>query len=72
MRPGEMARQVPHTAGLTRGCDKNHPTSNFVVFLQQGEVAPHVARRNIGSAPAEETTRHRAGLALPRSLGCWR
>jgi transposase len=59
----EMVRQVPHTAGLTLGGDKNYDTRNFVDFLQQGGVAPHVARKNRGSALAEETTRH-IGYAL--------
>ena len=39
----EMIRQVPHTDGLTLGDDQNYDTRNFVDFLHQGGVAPHVA-----------------------------
>jgi len=41
----EMVRQIPPTAGLTLGGDKNYDTRNFVDFLQQGGAAPQVARK---------------------------
>jgi transposase len=62
-----MSDGLPHLPGITLGADKFYDQREFVRFLQERGVEPHVARKRRGSALDEALTRQ-AGYAVSQRL----